>query len=103
MGHFERALVRGVVGPLERAVGETAVLYTSKDRQTTLTIPLIFNEQVGALDPFSNGVFHIRTDLVVPERNATLTLDGEVWSIVDVRDARDGTCEVRCIKPEITP
>lgn len=87
---------------VEDYTGDPAT-YTSRDGQTTQAITVVFNELVGALDPFSNAVFAISTDeLASPERGGTITLGSDVWTIVDVRDAQDNTAEVRCIRPEIT-
>ena len=87
---------------VEDYTGDPAT-YTSRDGLTTQSITVIFNELVGALDPYSNAVFSINTDeLASPERGGIITLDSDVWVIVDVRDAKDNSAEVRCIRPEIT-
>ncbi len=107
-GQFERSLLRGVAGPLERSVGSrgaglTAVYYDrTRQAGSAVTIDVIFNEMVGAMDPFANAVFHVRTSQVSPERNGAIVFDGETWDIVDVRDAKDGTAEVRVMRPELT-
>ena len=81
-------------------LGDSAT-YTAVDgTQTTVTI--IFNEQVGALDDKANALFHLLDSEVEPVRNAYLTIDAERWVIVDVRSAKDGTSEVRAIRPDIT-
>lgn len=75
--------------------------YKTKDGATK-TIDVIFNEQVGALDDFANAVFTFSSDATVgisdPVRGDQIIIFGGTWTVVDVRDDKAGTVEVRAMQ-----
>lgn len=102
MGIFESRFLLGY-SRIEDVMSDPAT-YTAPDGITSQSVTVIYNELVGALDQFGNAVFSVKTDELTAARGGVLVIDGttEPWVIVDVRDARDGTAELRCIRPEVT-
>ena len=77
-------------------LGETAT-YETVDGLTTLSLSVIFNEFVGAIDEKGRALFSIQqSDVNLPRRGDKLTLSGKVWYVVDFRTDEAGLHELRC-------
>jgi len=78
-----------------------AVTYKTKDGTTVGGVTVLFNEFVGAVDDQARATFHASglatNGITDPGEGDSFTLaSGEVWYVVDVRDSKDDTLELRC-------
>lgn len=78
-----------------------AATYRTRDGQTTSSVNVLFNEFVGAVDDQARATFHISAlasnGITDPQEADSFTLaSGEKWYVVDVRDSKDDTFELRC-------
>lgn len=98
MGIFRELFGRGVQNLIGR-LGQAAVLHRA-DGSATISLNVVFNEQVGFVDDRRRGVFFIDSDDVSDSLNRGdyFILDGETdrFTVVDVRDSKDGAMECRC-------
>lgn len=77
-------------------LGEEA-MYVTVDGLTTVTLNVVFNEFVGAIDEKGRALFSIsEADVAIPRRGDRLTLSGKVWYVVDFRTDEAGLHELRC-------
>lgn len=78
-----------------------AATYTLVDGSSGGSVNVLFNEFVGAVDNQARATFHISglasNGITDPGEGDSFTLaSGEKWYVVDVRDSKDDTLELRC-------
>jgi hypothetical protein len=79
------------------SVDGKSVTYTPVDSTTGTTVTALFLEFVGAIDHQSRAIFVVSpTAVTSPRRGDRLTLDGDVWYVVDVRGDNTAAYELRC-------
>ena len=95
MSSFGDRFKDSAVPLLKQYLGDTCTYYYLDG--TTISIVAIFNEFVGAIDNLSRALFTIAfADNPAPRREERFLLNGEEWSVVDVRNDEAGTFELRC-------
>lgn len=78
-----------------------SVTYKTRDGATVGGVTVLFNEFVGAVDDQARATFHASglasNGITDPGEGDSFTLaSGEKWYVVDVRDSKDDTLELRC-------
>jgi len=78
-----------------------SVTYKTRAGVTVGGVTVLFNEFVGAVDDQARATFHASglaaNGITDPNEGDSFTLaSGEVWYVVDVRDSKDDTLELRC-------
>lgn len=87
---------------IEEQLGQEVTII-DKDGSTVGTVTTVFNELVGAFDEYGNSVMHFREADHEWERNQQVLINGDTWTAIDIRNAKDGTVEIRFIIADITP
>jgi hypothetical protein len=87
------------MGAIQRPLGESAT-FTHVATGTSLTVTVVFNEFVGAIDDRRRAIFTVATaDFATsPDRGDYFVLSGATdrWTVLDVRDDQAGGMELRC-------
>jgi len=82
-----------------------SVSYDPVSGSGIVTVNVIFNEFVGAIDDQARATFHISSlssnGITAPDEGDRFTVDSDVWTVVDVRDSKDDTFELRCDRSKI--
>lgn len=84
---------------LQRSMATTA-MFTYARTGVTVSVPVIFNEFVGAIDDRRRAIFTVAAAdfSIPPDRGDFFVLEGETsrWTVLDVRDDQAGGIELRC-------
>lgn len=85
---------------LKRVMGQPATLTYASDG-TTISVTICYLEFVGAVDDNRRAIFTVATadfNGTIPDRGDYFVLDNETdrWTVIDVRDDKAGSIELRC-------
>lgn len=79
----------------------------SPETGSDVVIKAIFNEFVGFVDDQARAIFTVSTlasnGVASPQEGDRITIVGEsvYWTVVDVRDSKDDTAELRCDRSKL--
>lgn len=80
-------------------LGDTVTVTTVDQGYVGVSVVMVFNEFVGAIDERARAIFQCDVDDYPggdPRRGDALTLLGRTWFVVDVRKDETATYELRC-------
>jgi len=98
------------LGAINAELGDPVDLRDPRTNTTYEDVPAIVVEDVGAVDPFVERTFTIRisdiealnpSDPPVIRNGWNVVSQGVRWTVIKIRDAEDGSYEIRTRTPEL--